>query len=181
MADTPVLMGLGQNHYGTIEVPIGDLAIGTSPPVAGNTDLFRMYTFAAINDDSAFEILVPRDWLPGTNLSMQVYWACNETFALGSGEVRWQMITEPIAWAGTEVVGAGTATTVSGTDTNIPTLARQLTTTTLTIDGTLVAVGELVRVRLLRIALAGGADPVADPEVYRVVIHYTRKFPMFAI
>jgi hypothetical protein len=182
MADTAVLDGLGRNHYGSIPIPMLDLVYANAnPPTVGNLDDFQYYAYT-INDNSNFGITVPRDWLPTSNMLVQVYWGANETFAFAGASARWQIITEPIAWNGTVVLGSGTATTVNGVNQNVPAAARAVTTTTLTMDGTLLAVGNLVRIKLTRIAVsAGGVEVTAEPEVSRVVVHYARQFPAYSL
>ena len=168
--------GVGQNQYGLIPITLLQLATGTVPPDAVVVDNFRSYDYT-INDNSDFQFTVPEDYLPGTNLTMIMDWACNEAYALANGEINWRIAWETVATNLTQAVGTGTAGTVDSGDINIPAVARTLTTVSFTLTAADFAALDLCRILLTRIALVGGVSPTAEPEVYAVNIRYTRRWP----
>ncbi len=171
--------GFGSRQEGRLEIPIATLATGGVAPAAVAVDQFRGYAYT-INDNSDFQFVVPRDWMVGTTISLVIQWACNENYAANNGEVNWQMDWESVANDGTQVVGTGTVGNTTSGDVNVPTTARQLTSTTIgAITAANLDVDDLVRMIITRIALVGGANPVQEPEIYACYLEYTRNAPQY--
>jgi len=169
-------LGIPQNQYRTFEIDILNLATGTVPPDAVARDRFRGYSFD-INDDGDFEFKVPQDWVPGTDINVDILWCINEDYATTVGEIKWRLNWESVANDGTQLVGTGTAGQESLTDVAVPTLSLQLTESIYTIAAADLARRDLVRCFASRVALTGGgANPVADPEIYSVTIEYAAFF-----
>lgn len=169
--------GIGQNQMGFIPITLTDLATGGTPPDLVTVDQIHCYSYD-ITDDSDFTFTVPADYLTGTTMTVVVDWAINEVVGVGV-EVNWRNAWESHATDSTQVIGTGTGGTVDSGDIVIPTLARQLTTMSLIIDAADLAALDLVRCIFSRIAIVGGTDPTADPEVYAITVQYTKTWPYY--
>lgn len=162
-----------------IPIPIEMLASGGTPPTPVTVPPFRGYAYT-IDDDSYIGVGVPDDWevaadQTGTVMTVNIKWACNENYAEANGEVQWRAAYETVDNGGVQAVGDGTTANLDSGDINIPTTARHVQQTTIgTIPLADIAVGDLLWVTISRIALTGGVDPTAEPEIYEAWIGYTR-------
>lgn len=175
-----VMARLATGEFGSSDtcyynIPISMLAVGAAlPPTPVSVAPYRGFAYT-INDESIFSCPIPKDWQPGSTISLYIRWGCNETYALGSGEVAWNGYYMTVANDMTQVIGAGTTANTTTADINIPTLARQQRENLLvTIIAANLAVGDTLGFRITRVALAGGANPTAEPEIYAAYLSYTR-------
>lgn len=126
-----------------------------------------------INDDSVFTIKLPDDYASGTDVEIHIRWAVNEAYITNSGEVQWQATWSAHPADASEAIDDAGTTDDSG-DINIPATAYFLTQTLIeTIPGGSLSAGDEIGITIKRIALVGGADPVADPVVTCVGFIYT--------
>ena len=126
-----------------------------------------------IDDDSVFTIKLPDDYASGTDVEIHIRWAVNEAYITNSGEVRWQATWSAHPADASEAIDDAGTTDDSG-DINIPATAYFLTQTLIeTIPGGSLSPGDELGITIKRIALVGGADPVADPVVTCVGFIYT--------
>jgi len=159
-----------------IEIKAVSLAPGSTGPDAVILGNYLGYSYD-INDDSVSDFEVPFDWAEGTDLTVKIYWYCNEDYALGdnNGEVQWQILWSAMPKDESELVDSPTHTgTIDYVDQNIPANAKELTSTAGgTIAGTSLSSGDMIGFTISRIALDGGNDPTADPVIVRIEIEYT--------
>jgi hypothetical protein len=178
MANTPVLEGLGERHYGCIMISEAQLARGDTPPAAVSTGTCMSYGYT-IADDSRITLTMPDDWFPGTAMYAAIRWMVNENFALNSGHVRWQCAYETID-QNNQVVGAGTSGTVTTGDIAVPTTALQIQNTSITIPAADLSLGDTLNLDIERIALIVGPGALAaEPLILCVRLLYSRKFPAY--
>ena len=165
----------GSSDTNYCNIPIGSLAVGAAlPPTAVSVAPYRGFAYT-INDESIFSCPIPKDWQPGSTIALYIRWACNETFAANNGEVAWNGYYMTVANDMSQVVGAGTTANTTSADINVPTLARQMRENLLvTIAAANLAVGDTIGFRITRVAIAGGANPVQEPEIYAAYLSYTR-------
>ena len=170
-------MGVGEQQLGEIIFKGVDLSVGTTPPDAAILGTMQGYSYD-INDDSRLVFNVPTDWVPTTDMRVSLRWVINENYALANGEVQWRFIYVAVD-QDNQLIAGGTTATVDSGDINIPTTATQITSDTFGTDilGSNLAVGDTVALQILRIALAGGVDPTADPIILQVTVEYARRFP----
>ena len=166
--------GIEDTH--TVEIPITALASGGTPPAAVTRAPFRGYAYT-IGDSSYFEHTVPKDWEysgAGTVIAVYVRWACNENYAAANGEVQWRAAYENVD-QNNQAIGGGTGANLDSGDVNIPATALQIQETAIgNIPAANLARVDTIGVTLSRIALVGGVNPTAEPEIYAVWFQYTR-------
>lgn len=168
--------GLGDGHIGEIIFTGNQLALGDTAgamAILGRTSGCEL----DLADDIRVSFPIPLDWKVGTAMNVGFRWICNEAYALGSGECNFQLIYETVD-QNSQVTGAGTSVTQTTGDINIPTLALQFQQSDFatTILAANLAEGDTINLDLERIAVVGGADPVADPHVVEIRVTYTRRF-----
>jgi hypothetical protein len=176
-----VMTRLATGEFGSSDtnyqnIPISMLAVGAAlPPNPVSVSPYRGFAYTIL-DESIFSCPIPKDWQPGSDLSLYIRWACNEAYALASAKVRWNGYYMTVANDMSQVVGAGTTANTNSADINIPTLARQLREDLLvTAVAANLAVGDTIGFKITRVALAGaGANPTAEPEIYAAYLSYTR-------
>ena len=168
-------LGTGLRHYGIIHIDVTELASGPIPPNPVTVDNNQGYAYTLL-DSSNFSFVIPDDIEFGRPLGVFFSWACNEAYAAApNGEVNFQLDWETLAVDESQVVGVGTAGVGTTGDVNIPTLAREHREDSVDIDDGDIARGDLCRCILSRIALVGGNNPTAEPEVYSVRVEYSRQ------
>lgn len=159
-----------------IDLDTTTLAPGSTGPDATILGNYLGYSYD-IGDDSVADFEIPHDWASGTNITVKLYWYCNENYALGdnNGEVQWRIRWSATPVSETETVDSPTHTgTIDYGDQNIPANAKELTTTSAgTISGASLSAGDVVGLTIDRVALDDGNDPTADPVIIRVEIEYT--------
>lgn len=145
-------------------------ASGATETLTGNYDGWAY----SINDEMVASLEIPDDWDSSTDLKVRVYWYINEAYAANSGEVRWQIEWSACPTDETEAVDAPTHTgTIDFGDVNIPATAKYLTRTAQgTISAASLSVGDLMGLKLKRIALVDGNNPTAEPVVVNLEIEY---------
>ena len=174
------LQGYGTLTEGRINIPIGLLAAGGTPPVPVTVAPYRGYAYT-VGDSSYFQFPLPIDFMQETNPSTTpadtgifIRWGCNETYAANTGAVRWQIAWETCDQNG-ESLGAGRAGRTQTGDINIPTLARQVQQTRVgDLMDQYIEVGDTIGVTISRIATESGVTPVQEPEIYGVWVSYFR-------
>jgi hypothetical protein len=160
-------LGIGRK-YRTIRVFQGyDLLSGTIAATRAITGQYTVAQFTLL-DDCRLEFAVPEGFVTsGTSIRITMRWQCNEAYALRSASVNWRYIWAACPSDGTELASAPTDTG-TGTTGNvaIPTLARQHKETTIcTIPAASVASTDTISLSIQRIAVTGGLEPIAEPEL----------------
>jgi len=162
------------NLYGTarvnkiINLGIDGLASGGSAPAINRTGNFYGYEFDLNEDGFIRSFEIPYDWDTAANPILRIHWFINEAFGLGSGEVRWEINYNPVAETG-EAVDSGNTQLDTG-DINIPATAKFLVESSIVLTG--IAFEDVIGMQIKRIALVGGADPVADPVIVSLELEY---------
>jgi len=89
--------------------------------------------------------------------------------------VQWRIQWGACATNGSEAVNApGASGSLDFGDQNIPATAYYLTgSSEQSISGASIADGDLIGIKVDRVALDGGTNPTADPVIVRVEVHYT--------
>lgn len=156
-----------------IELPGEELGKGGTKPdesVVGNY-VVQSYD---IGDDSVGQFTVPHDCDTSENIEIKAHWAINEAYAVDSGEVQFRC-----AWSATpkdesESYAAPTHTgTGDSGDIDVPTNARELREDlVVTIPAASLSDDDDVGFTFSRIALVGGNNPTADPEILAIHVHY---------
>jgi len=154
------------------------IATSFSPGASGATEVnvgnYHGWSFG-INDDVIISFEVPHDWDSSTNIELVIYWAINEAYATGSGEVQWRARWSATPVGETEAINAPTHTgTIDYGDQDIPATAYYLTSSSAgVISSASLTAGDLIGVTLDRVALDDGSNPVAEPLVVHIEVHYT--------
>jgi hypothetical protein len=162
--------GLGNQHAGEVIITGRDLLLGTSPPTEQVQGNWATYEYG-IGDDSVIgEIPVPRQWARGTLINVWVRYMIDEAFALGNGQVKFQVDYESVLADGSQALGAGAIGVLTGADTNIPAVALSpIGYYVGVIPAADLAWNDSLGVTISRIALTGGgANPVAEPGIMDV-------------
>jgi len=145
-----------------------ELQRGTTPPSSGTLGNFGFEQYT-LNDDSILNVAVLAERAAGTDIDIIIRWAVDEDYATNSGEVRWQINWSACPDDGTETLDAPTHTgTVNSPDVNIPTNAKTIQETTITISGANILNTDEFGFTLKRIALVGGTSPTEEPGVVTV-------------
>jgi hypothetical protein len=162
------------NLYGTarvnkiINLGIDGLAAGGAAPLINRTGNFYGYEFDINEEGFVRSFEIPYDWDTSVDPILKIHWFINEAFGLGSGEIRWQINYNPVAETG-EAVDSGNTPLDTG-DINIPATAKFLVESPITLTG--IAFKDVIGLQIKRIALVGGADPVADPVIVSLELEY---------
>lgn len=173
------VLGYGHRLSGRIPIEITRLAAGDVPPTSVVVGNFQGYAFT-IADDGQFSFPLPDDYLPGTDIDLYVRWACNETYAANTGEVRWEAYYQTVANDMSQAIGAGTGGTLNSGDINLPAAARRLRENRIgIIPAANIDLGDTIRVDIERVALVAGNNPVQEPEIYAVFLDYIRFLPYY--
>ncbi len=150
-----------------------NLGKGTTAPAEVVIGNFTGWEFD-VNDDAVVTTAIPKDWAAGTDIVIQACWYCNEAYAPGNGEVRWNA-----AWscAPHDVAEALDAPTHTGSgnsgDINIPATAKYLLENDIvTIPGASIAAGDEIGVTVSRVALGAGNNPTAKPTMLHLYLKY---------
>jgi len=143
---------------------------GATETLLGNYDGWAY----SINDEMVASLEIPDDWDSSTDLKVRIYWYIDEAYSANNGEVRWQIEWSATPTDETEAVDAPTHTgTIDFGDVNIPANAKYLTRTSQgTISSASLSEGDLLGLKLKRIALNDGNDPTAEPVVINLEIEF---------
>ena len=162
---------------GTIPIPITALVRGTVPPTLVQVSPYDGYAYT-VGDDSALSVILPLDWIPGSDLTLRWRWACNETYAAASGVVRWLARGTAITCDRTNQVGVGRTTGRLTGDIRVPVAARRQREDSLVIAvGDSLQAGDTLGILLQRILSTTGVTPVQEPEIYCVWVEYPNYLP----
>jgi hypothetical protein len=160
-----------------VNLGIDALGKGSVAPTAANLGNFAGYGFTIDDDGYTKSFEIPYDWDSTTAITVRIHWYINEAYATRSAEVRWNVLwtacheaTSPTDATG-ELVDAATATLDLG-DVNIHTNAKTLVETEGTIAAASLAFDDVIGIRIKRVALAAGVDPVAEPVIVGLEIEY---------
>lgn len=149
-----------------VAIPLDGLGSGGSAPTI--TRLGNTYGWAfTIGDDGYASFEVPPDWDPTTDIDLTMHIYTNEAYATRSGEVRFQIGWSAIAVNANEAVDSPVHSgTAIGADLNIAATAKGMQEY---VAGPIVAaslgVNDSVSLKVQRIALSAGVNPVAEPVV----------------
>jgi len=145
-------------------------ASGATETLLGNYDGWAY----SINDEMVSSLEIPDDWDSSTDLEIKIYWYIDEAYATNNGEVRWQVEWSATPPDDTEVIDAPTHTgTVDFGDTDISATAKHLVRTASgTIPAGSLSEGDLVGLKLKRVALVGGSNPTAEPVVVNLEVEF---------
>lgn len=146
---------------------------GSSGALEVNVGNYHGWSFG-INDDIVMNFEIPHDWDSSTNLQIFIYWAINEAYATNNGEVQWRIRWSATPPSSTEAISAPTHTgTIDFGDQNIPATAYYLTESAGgSIASSSLSAGDLIGITLDRVALDGGNNPVAEPIIFHIEVHY---------
>ena len=177
LAGTGVLTATGSARQTHRKEFSGDvIQDGTTAPTRNIVGRFVVQEFT-IGDDGLIQFALPVDY-NGSGLTLKADWGCNEAYATNSGEVKWQG-----DWAAAPVGETWDAPTHTGTfdsgDINIPATAQErLLSTVGTIANGSLSAGDVVGIKVSRVALTGGVDPTAEPYLSRLVLEWTSDSPV---
>lgn len=158
-------------------IPGHELSYGTTPPAQALNTPWEVYQYT-IGDDSVITRYIPNAWFESEAIACYIIWACNETYAANTGEVQWQLDYETLAEG--EVFGNGTTGALTSGDVDLPTNARERETTDIgDIPGADLANADIIGLAVSRIAIAGGNDPVVEPEIAGILLTTADKFPAY--
>lgn len=175
---TRVIGGSPSNDFfNHVDIANGALGNGSSAPTQTIYNNFTAWRYA-LNDDSVITIELPHDLDATQDISMHIVWAINEAFATNSGEVQWQMDWSIIDAFGGDVVTSPPATgTVKTGDIDIPAVANTVVhTTNLTISASNFSSKNILGAKISRVALDGGSNPTANPQVISMHLEYKRLY-----
>jgi hypothetical protein len=146
---------------------------GTAP---AETRLGNVFGYAfTIGDDGYTEIEIPQEWDSSTTIQLQCHIYTNEAYATRSGEVRFKLDWSSIAEDVNEAVDAPTHSgTLTGDDLNIATTAKGLQEYVFgSIAAASLARDDILYMKVERIALTAGVNPVAEPVITSMEMEYT--------
>lgn len=164
-----------KNH---ITIANANLGKGTSAPaqiVVGNYTAWEYN----IGDDSVMCIELPHDADVTQAISMHLVWGINEAYAANNGEVQWRLdwSTIPSYGSGGNFVTPTFSGNISSGDINIPATANdKYHTTNLTIAAGNFTALDLIGIKISRVALVGGSNPIADPYIVSAHLEYTSLY-----
>lgn len=147
-----------------IRVPIFGLGKAVAAPVDTYVGNYMGYAFD-INDIVYLTQGIPYRWDELTVMDANIIWAINEAYALQNAEVKWQ-----IDWSATpkddgEAIDAPPHTgTITTGDVNISATAYYLISSAFnSVPAANFEINNLLGIKLLRVALDDGVNPIADP------------------
>ena len=168
-----MVKALFSSRYQHVSIQNAHFGKGAIPPdqvIIGN---YNGWEFD-IGDESVLTIEIGHDIDESKAIGLHVSYVVNEAYATNSGKVRWRINYSCTPNSG-ESISAPTHTgTLTGTDQNIPATALHLTHYTgLSIPAGSYAHGDVIGLKLSRIALTAGVGPTAKPTVLAMHLEYT--------
>jgi len=163
------LSGSGRVEQGFL-IPLDALGRGATAPTLVRLGNFAGYEFD-IGDDGYFNFEVPYSWDSTTPIYVKIHWYINEAYATASGEIKWQIDYTACA-EGVDTADGATAALDTG-DINIPTTAKTLTENDITIPANVLAIDDVVGIKIVRAALTAGTNPTAKPTIIGLEVGYT--------
>ena len=154
------------------EVPISPWHYaGATKPTYTAVGNYQGFAFT-IGDDGLTSYLHNYYFSSGAGLVLMVLWYCNEAYATGNGEVRWQA-TYSCCPAGEVVTGPTHTGTLDSGDININATANKLMNSQIgIIPNADLSYGDYIGLTISRIALVGGNNPVAEPVIVGLYMIY---------
>ena len=149
---------------------------GATPPALVAFGDYYYYVFD-VGEDVHIHFDIPHDWDGTSNFQIEVAWAINEAYAASSGEVQWRADWSATPVGESFVAPAHTGQLDSG-DINIPAVAiTRIDSEIGSIPGASLVIDDCVGIRVSRIAIDAGANPVQDPAIACIHIHYYKNKP----
>ena len=158
-------------HLAIQNANLGKVTTAPAQVVIGN---YNGWEFD-IGDDAVMTLELGHDVDESQAIGVHISWVTNEAYATNTGEVRWQIDYSCTPHNNGESISAPTHTgTLTGTDQNLhATALHPKHYTELSIPAGSYAHGDIIGIKLSRIALTAGNNPVAKPTVLSIHFEYT--------
>lgn len=171
------LQKLLDNRFNYVFISNANLGKGVSAPTQVVIGNYTGWEFT-VGDDAVFDVEMPHDADADFDIGVHFTFVVNEAYATNSGEVQWQ-----IDYSCTPHIDGGetiTAPTHSGTltsgDVNIPaTIYEPEHVNSMSIPAADWDNGDIIGIKLSRIAITAGNNPTANPVLLSAHIEYTRR------